>query len=294
MNIPAMWIIHESYSREHLERLFPPFARKRVEQAFSFASRVIPASYDTAALFAHLNTRGNVRVIHNGLDPKPFDDYLRRVSRVDVARQLGFDPNKQHLIAVGTVCERKGQHTLVEAAARLARERSDFTVHLVGMREGIPYADYVQHLVRRHRLESVVNLVPETDNVWAYYRAADVFVCTSHMETFSRAVLEAEAFGLPIVSTACCGLSEQVVWGGNALRFEFGDAAGLAGQLRRLLADDELRSAMAAESRAMFDVHLNHHEMLDRYEAACLAAARQGPRAATPFVQSSTAIRRAA
>src|SRR6202008_1204426 len=32
--IPSVWIIHESYSREHLERLFPPFARKRVEQAF--------------------------------------------------------------------------------------------------------------------------------------------------------------------------------------------------------------------------------------------------------------------
>src|SRR5205823_644816 len=63
--VPSVWIIHESYSRGHLERLFPPFARKRVEQAFALASRVVPASHDTAALFARLNTRGNVRVIHN-------------------------------------------------------------------------------------------------------------------------------------------------------------------------------------------------------------------------------------
>ena len=71
--IPAVWIIHESYSREHLERLFPPFARTRRRAAFALAARVVPASHDTAALFAHLNTRGNVRVIHNGLDPAPFD-----------------------------------------------------------------------------------------------------------------------------------------------------------------------------------------------------------------------------
>jgi glycosyltransferase involved in cell wall biosynthesis len=245
---------------------------------------VVPASHDTAALFAHLNTRGNFRVIHNGLDPRPFDDYLRRVPRQDAERQVPGPPGKTRLLAVGTVCERKGQHTLVEAAAILARERSDFACHLVGMRDGIPYADYVRQLVQRHRLESVVHLVPETDNVWAFYRAADVFVCTSHMETFSRAVLEAEAFGLPVVSTPVCGVGEQVFWGANALRFEFGDAAGLAARLRRLLADDGLRDEMARQSRAAFDVHLDQEEMLDRYAAVVLAAARQGPRSRSDLV----------
>lgn len=285
--VPAVWIIHESYSQSHLDRLFPPFARKRVMQAFALAARLVPASYDTAALFAHLNTRGNFRVIHNGLDPRPFDDYLRRVSREDAERQVPGPPGKRRLLAVGTVCERKGQHTLVEAAAILARERSDFTCHLVGMRDGIPYADYVRQLVRRHRLESVVHLVPETDNVWAFYRAADVFVCTSHMETFSRAVLEAEAFGLPVVSTPVCGVGEQVFWGANALRFDFGDAAGLAARLRRLLADDGLREEMARQSRAAFDVHLDQEEMLGRYAAVVLAAARQGPRARSELVPSA-------
>jgi glycosyltransferase involved in cell wall biosynthesis len=232
-------------------------------------------------LFAHLNTRGNVRVIHNGLDPHPFDDYLRRVSPAEAARRLPDSAGKKRLIAVGTVCERKGQHTLVEAAALLARERADFACYLVGMRDGIPYADYVRQLIRRHHLDGVVYPIQETDDVWAFYRAADAFVCTSHMETFSRAVLEAEAFGLPVVSTPCCGVGEQVVWGANALRFDFGDAAGLAAQLRRLLADDGLRQGMGRQSRAAFDVHLNHAEMLDRYAAVVLAAARQGPRSRT-------------
>jgi glycosyltransferase involved in cell wall biosynthesis len=275
--VPAVWIVHESYSREHLERLFPPFARKRVEMAFALAARVVPASHDTAARLAHLNTRGNVRVIHNGLDPEPFDDYARRVPREDAAKRLPGPAGKKRVVAVGTVCERKGQHTLVEAAAALARERADFACYLVGARDGIPYADYVRHLVRRHRLESVVHLVPETDDVWAFYRAADVFVCTSHVEAFSRAVLEAEAFGLPVVSTPVCGVGEQVVWGANALRFDFADAAGLAGQLRRLLDDDELRAEMGRQSRAAFDNHLDDAEMLDRYAAVILAAARQGP-----------------
>lgn len=273
--VPAVWIIHESYSREHFERLFRPFARKRAMQGFHLATRVIPASHDTARLFEHLNSRGNFRVIHNGLDAKPFDEYLRRTPK-PASRKRTF-------VAVGTVCERKGQHTLVEAAAILARDRRDFRVQLVGLREGLPYADYVKQLVARRSVADVVELVPETDDVWAYYRAADAFVCTSHLETFSRAVLEAEAFGLPIVSTPVCGVSEQVFWGANALRFEFGDATGLANQLRRLLDEPGLLEAMGRESRAAFDNHLDHDEMLDRYESVILTAARYGPRRDVPF-----------
>ncbi len=282
--IPAVWIIHESYSREHLERLFPPYARKRVELAFALAARVVPASHDTAALCAHLNTRGNVRVIHNGLDPAAFPP---------VPTQPGA---RVRFLAVGTVCERKGQHTLVEAAGRLARERTDFQCDVVGMRAGIPYADYCRELVRRRSLQGVVNLVPETDRVADYFRGADAFVCTSHMETFSRAVLEAEAFGLPLLSTPVHGVPEQVFWGGNALRFEFGDAAGLADRMREVLANPGLRARMATESRAAFDLHLTQAEMLDRYAAVVLAAARPGPRARTPFVAapSPTPTRRAA
>lgn len=283
--IPAVWIIHESYSREHLERLFPPFARKRVELAFALASRVIPASHDTAALFTHLNTRGNVRVIHNGLDAAAFP-------HPTMPRTEG----RVRFLAVGTVCERKGQHTLIEAAARLARERSDFVCDIVGMRGGIPYADYARELVRRRGVRGVVNLVPETDRVTDYYRDADVFVCTSHMETFSRAVLEAEAFGLPILSTPVHGVPEQVFWGGNALRFGFGDADELAARMREVLSNPGLRARMAVESRAAFDLHLTQSEMLDRYATVVLSAARQGPRARMPFaaLPAPTPARRAA
>ena len=274
VGLPAVWIIHESYSRDHLERLFPAFARKRIGQTFAVAAHVVPASHDTAALFAHLDTRGNVQVIHNGLDPDPFNAYLRRVSRDAAAARVPGSPGVKRVVAVGTVCERKGQHTLVEAAATLARERADFACYLVGMREGIPYADYVRHLVARHRLEGVVHLVPETDDVWSFYRAADAFVCTSHMETFSRAILEAESFGLPVVTTPCPGAAEQVYWGANALRFGFGDSRRLADHLRTLLSDDALREEMGRQSRAAFENHLSRDEMLDRYAAVVRAAAR--------------------
>jgi glycosyltransferase involved in cell wall biosynthesis len=119
----------------------------------------------------------------------------------------------------------------------------------------------------------VVVPVGETDAVWTYLRAADVFACTSHVEAFSLSVLEAGAFGLPVVSTPCGGLDEQVVWGRSALRFDFGDADQLAEQLQILLSDDRRRAEMAKESRAAFELRLTADGMLDRYGRAVLSAA---------------------
>lgn len=279
LGVPCVWIIHESYSADVMTRLFPNFARWRVEAAFALATRVVPASHDTAALFARLNSRGNFRVIHNGIPSFPMP---RRVREKDARKRI---------VAVGTVCERKGQHTLVEAAAILATKRDDFIVDIVGLRDAVPYARYVRQLVARRNLAGVVNLVSETNHVAALYEAADIYVCTSHMETFSRSILEAEAYGLPIVTTACQGIPEQVQWGHNALRFETGNAVELADRLAALLSDDQRREGMAAKSRAMFENHLSYGEMLDRYDLVIRSAVG---RAALQSLSTNPAVSRKA
>ncbi|MBX3400270.1 MAG: glycosyltransferase [Gemmataceae bacterium] len=259
LGIPSIWIIHESYAPDVLDRLFPAFIRGRIEAAFRLASRVVPASHDTARIFERLDVRGNVRVIHNGIpDERPL-------------RQPVGDRRKR-ILSIGTVCERKGQHTLVEAAAILARTRRDFLVEIVGLRDVVPYSGYVRQLVERRGLKGFVDLVSETDDAARYYKSADIFACTSHMETFSRSVLEAEMHRLPIVSTPCQGIGEQVNWNWNAVRFEPGDSAGLARQLDRLLTDDRLRTDMGRRSRAMFENNLDVMEMLDRYELVIRSA----------------------
>ncbi len=278
LTIPTVWIIHESYDWTHRQRVFSPFAQGRCEAAFALATRVIPASHDTAALLATLNRRGNFEVLHNGLHAREFAEYCRRISRADARQWIGADDAHKHILAVGTICERKGQHLLVEAAAQLYRQRDDFCCDLVGLREQVPYAAYLRQMIANHRLDKVVRLIPETDDVFAYYRAADIFVCSSYIETFSRSILEAEAFGLPIVATPCCGVREQVFWDFNALRFPIGDSAALAKSLAGLLEDDGRRQQMAVHSRATFENHLDAGEMLDRYERVMMSVARFGPR----------------
>jgi len=273
--VPSVWIIHESYTPEQMRAMHSPYALTRCEAAFGLADRVLIASHDTARLFERLNGRNTIEVIHNGLEARSIEEYVRTTSRAEAARVAGGPNGRKRITAIGTVCLRKSQHDLVEAAALLRRRgRHDFVVDLVGVRDScnacLCYTNHIRAIMNREELLDCIRLIPETGDVRPYLRAADIFVCASRVEAFSRSMLEAEAFGLPVVSTPCCGVNEQVVWGHNALRYEMGYSRQLADHLERLLADDTLRQRMAECSRAVYDCHLTCEEMLERYERLIL------------------------
>ena len=130
---------------------------------------------------------------------------------------------------------------------------------------GLPYLSYVGHLAAARGVADCVELVPETPAVAMHLAAADVFVCASFVEAYSLAVLEAMANGLPVLSTRCGGLDEQVTWGQNALPFGFDDAPGLAAHMLKLLENPQLRADMATESRAGFMLLPGPDAVLDEY-----------------------------
>jgi glycosyltransferase involved in cell wall biosynthesis len=97
--------------------------------------------------------------------------------------------------------------------------------------------------------DRVVFLGHRTD-IPALLTACDVFALPSLYEGSSLAVLEAMAAGRAIVSSAIGGTDELVRDGDSGLLVPPGDADALVAALRRLLADDELRAALAGRAHA--------------------------------------------
>jgi rhamnosyl/mannosyltransferase len=109
-----------------------------------------------------------------------------------------------------------------------------------------------------------VGAVSEAD-LPAYYHAADLFVLPSvyRSESFGLAMLEAQACGVPTISTEL-GTATSVVnrHGESGLVVEAGSVEALATALRALLGDGCLRERMGARAR----------EISGRYTAARMAA----------------------
>jgi len=249
--IPSLWNVHESEPwQTYFIRFGDPIAARAL-RCFEYPYRTVFVSDATRDLFNPLNTRLNFSVIHNGLDTGRIDELVAGRSRADARRQLRVDDDELVILLLGTVCERKGQLDLPQALALVPAAWQDrLRVFIVGDRPS-PYSDRVHTSVAElpEALQQRVHLVEEIHDTALYYLAADVFVCTSRVESFPRVITEAMYFGLPVVTTPVFGIREQVAPGINGEFYDPGQSDKLAAALLKLLTDPDLRALEGDNAR---------------------------------------------
>jgi glycosyltransferase involved in cell wall biosynthesis len=154
------------------------------------------------------------------------------------------------VVAVSRHDPRKGVNVLIRALARLRAGAIPFRACLVG---GGPLLDENRRLVTRLGLDAHVSVTGFVPDPRAYLRLADVFVLPSLRESSgSVSLIEALHAGLPVVTSSCDGIPEDVIDGRSALLVSPGDVDALATALGRLLRDPGLRQSLARGGREVF------------------------------------------
>ena len=272
-NFPVIWIISESFDHVEFQRSFNYFTLPECVAAFAQAYSVVFGSQGTRNYYEHLNSQHNFQVIHNSVDRMAIDQFREKISKEEARNYLGIQADKKILLMVGTICERKGQGTLAEAVAQLRKTRKDFQCYLVGANEQIagPYLKKIYNIIKENHLHDTLKVVPEVKELYWYYRASDIFVFTSRSECYPLSTLEAMAFGLPIVTTPCCGVTEQVR-SVNALFFAPSDSRALAKQINVLLNNENQMIWLGRNSKAIAEYQQTYQEMIEKYKRLVFGA----------------------
>ena len=251
---PALLYIHESSSvfRAFENRLALDL-HHLVHDALRTATRALFLCQATRAYYAD-DDRGNFRIVPSWIRVADIDEFRRTHDRAANRRRLGFRDDEIVIANIGTVCERKGQHIFLRAADHFNRQQRDgppVRFVMVGARPGI-YFDLIKRDLARLGLANIT-LVPETREVFDYFVAADMFVCTSYEESFPRVVMEAMAFRTPIVSTDVHGIADMIGQRQDGYLVKPGDVAGLARMMWTCLAKERSGKSLApaAYSKAL-------------------------------------------
>ena len=212
-------------------------------------------------------------VVSNGVDLSLFHP------RTD-SRQSG----PIRCLAVARLIERKGLGDLIRAMALLDRGR--FQLEIVG---GGSDEMVLRDLAAKHGLAEEIRFLGPLSraDVARRYRAADMFTLPSSAEAFGNVFAEALASGLPIVGSAIGGIPDLVEHGRNGLLVESGNIEALAGAIRYLADDPELRREMAQRNRAKAEGNLEWSQVTRRYLATYEAI--RGRRPAGALVATPTA-----
>lgn len=102
------------------------------------------------------------------------------------------------------------------------------------------------------------------------FSEAKVLCLPSYAECFPMVVLDAWAYGLPVVTTPVGGVPDVAVDGENMLLFEPGDIDKLSEQLELIITDDVLRERLSKESKKLasekFNLKTVTEEVAEIYE----------------------------
>lgn len=112
--------------------------------------------------------------------------------------------------------------------------------------------------------------------VGPFIAAMDVLALPSYREGFGMTVAEAAAFAVPSVVTRTRGGLEAVVDGVTGLQIAIGSQTELAGALRTLTLDSELRSSMGRAARARALERFDQQQVTDRINGVYEQLLRRG------------------
>lgn len=201
---------------------------------------------------------GRLAVIYNGVDVERFHPRLREGAGSELRRALGLGPREIAVLFLGSGYGRKGLAELLEAFARLARERSDVRLLVAGRDSS--QAGF-EARARRLGIERACRFLGPRSDAETCYAAADLYVLPTRYDPFANTTLEALASGVPVITTATNGAGELLAAGaeGSVLPRER-PAELLAAELRAWCDRDRLAAASPL-ARALAERHCEGQAM---------------------------------
>ena len=194
-------------------------------------------------------------------------------------RPPGLPAGGRIMVCVANLRQGKGHPDLLVAAAEVLPRFPDVSLVLVGEGHLRPA---IEEAVARYGLVGRVLLLGRRNDVPALLAAADLFVLPSHEEGLPNALLEAMAYGVPVVATAVGGTPEAVEDGVSGLLVPPRDPGALAKAMTVLLSDPPAARRLGQMGRARVAKFFTLDRMVEETEALYGALLNRVGRRAPP------------
>jgi glycosyltransferase involved in cell wall biosynthesis len=233
--------------------------------ACRLADCIIANSY---AVRDWLRTQGlglyDIQVIPNGIK-MPTQRHNDEPS--PVREEFKIDPKCPLIAVVARLVRTKGLEYFLEAAASIASRHPSARFLIVGEANiEPPYRRELEQRAKHLNLAGRLFFTGQRNDVPQIMREIDIAVQPSLSESFSNALLESMANGLPIVATNVGGTPEVMTDGENGILVPPADAAALSRGMAQLLESSSLARRLGQEARKKVSREYSLESLLRRTE----------------------------
>jgi glycosyltransferase involved in cell wall biosynthesis len=169
------------------------------------------------------------------------------------AQPLPEPPGEITIGFVGRLLEDKGVRALMAAHALMAERGAPVRLLIAGDRDPANPASIGESEIARWKARPAVEMLGHVGDIEKVWARAHIAVLPSRREGLPKSLLEAAAFGRPIVATDVPGCREIARHGVNAFLVPADDPSALAGALALLARDPDLRLRFGAAGRRLVE-----------------------------------------
>ncbi len=214
---------------------FLPLTKAMEKQMLKYSHLIVANSNYTAEKITQMGlSKDKVKVIYPAYDPA----LLNKQDEVKDSLREG----KINLLFVANCLPHKGLHFLIPALHLV--KNIPFVLDIVGdYTLNVTYVKKIKRAIKKYGLEEQVfwHGKVSREEIGQYYSRADIFVLPSLKEAFGLVLLEAMAFGLPVVATRVGGIPEVVEHQKTGLLVPPGNIVALSQAITILVKDENLR-----------------------------------------------------
>lgn len=200
--------------------------------AAAFSDVVLVLSKEDQTYYSkNLNIRGRLCQIYN---PNAFEQVI------------SDKPEERMIFAAGRLTKAKGFDYLLQSWELLEKDFPDWRLCIAG--EGEEEEALLKS--KQEKGLKAVDFIGRVTDIESYYEKTAFFVLPSRNEGFGMVLIEAMAYGKPVVSFACkAGPKDIVTDGEDGFLVPTGDYCTFASKMRILMESKELRQNMGANAK---------------------------------------------
>ena len=187
-----------------------------------------------------------VSCIYNGAEIKA--ELAEDISqlRYQVRKELNLSEDTKIALTVARLSKQKGHDFLIPAIPHLTKEFPDLKFVWVGDGEE---KESLLNLLKQYKITEQVLCLGYRSDIPRLLQAADLFVFPTYYEGQPFALLEAMAYGLPVITTITDGIPEVIEHKVHGLLIRKGDSCALLEAIRWALHNYNLMQIMAENAQ---------------------------------------------
>lgn len=190
-----------------------------------------------------------------------FKDYLKKPNKALLKK---YNDDWTNIIFTGRIAPNKKQEDIIASFYYYKKINPKSRLFLIGANEGMETYDLrLKEYVRLLELEDV-HFTGHIgfDEILAYYKLADAFVCMSEHEGFCVPLVEAMFFDVPVIAYDSSAVGDTL--GGSGFLVDDKDPRVVAGVIDRIVKDRNLRENILFNQRLRLK-DFEHEKILDQF-----------------------------